>query len=252
MKRGIKGQTTVFIVIGIAVVIIALLLFYLNFGNKIEKDYEFDIQPVSSFIDSCLESSLKAGVNYVGFQGGYYNKPVISKYYNHYNIPYYWYDNENSVPEIKTIEDEISKYIENYFSICIDDFKNFENSKYEIEQEEISVETTINNDDVEIDVDYPVVIKFQEKSVNINEFSSDTTSNLKKAYDASRLIIEEQEKTPDEMPLGFIVELADENGFTFETVTDGNEIIYSLIFGENNGFIYNFVANYEWEVENEE
>ena len=251
MKK--RGQTTVFIVIGVVIVLIALLVVYLDSKKIIGKrGDDFNTNPVSTFIESCLETNLKAGVNYVGLQGGYYNEPVISKYYSYYNIPYYWYNNQSHVPEISVIEQEISEYVKNYLPSCINDFKIFGDSKYEIEQGEISAKTTINELGVQISIDYPIVIKSEGKSVSIDRFSSSVSGDLKKAYDASRLIIEEQKKTPNEMPLGFVAELADEKGFTFETITDGSDVIYSLIFGENNVFIYNFAANYEWEVEDEE
>ncbi len=250
MKR---GQVTIFIVVAIVVIGIVGVLIYLNTNKNQESKSVLETDSVHSFVQLCLDETLKEGVEFVGLQGGYYNEPVLSKYYIFYNIPYYWSAGENKIPEINKIEEEISEYVEDNLDYCLNDFKIFENS-YEIKASEINVKSLdVLDNEVQVNIDYPISVQAGEKIVEFKKFDSSVSSDLKKAYDISKQIIEEQKKTPNEIPLGFIAQLASSNDFTFETINvEDDDVVYTLIFGnENNPFIYAYAADYDWEVEGE-
>lgn len=257
MKRG--GQVTIFIIIAVVVIVIIGIFIFINSSSKDNKDDSNDINinsnPINSFIQSCLDETLKESIEYIGLQGGYYNDPVISVYYIYHNIPFYWFDGKSEVPEKDTIEQEISEYVSDNLVYCINDYKIFDNSGYEIETDSINVNSvTILDNEVKVSINAPITIKTGDKIVEYDEFSSVTRSDLKKAYDISKQIIEEQKNTPNEMPLGYISELANTNGFKFETITiEDSDVIYTLLFGDQNKpFIYIFATDYDWEVENNE
>jgi len=252
MKR---GQVTVFIIIAVIVVAIVVGVVYFSSTGKSFGIGKTDTGPVNSFIQSCLDETLKEATEYVALQGGYYNEPVVSKFYIFHNIPYYWLEGQSQVPEISTIEQEISEYMEDNMDYCLNDFQIFENTNYKIETFDIEISSLeILDNSVEAKINLPTTISMDEKVVEYKKFDSTISSDLKKVYDLSKKIIEEQKKTPNEMPLGFISLLANDNGFTFETMNlEDDDVVYSLIFGtEGEGpFIYTFVVDYDWSEDKE-
>ncbi len=115
-----KGQITVFIIIGLVVVILIALLFTFR-GKEVtdslsqnEKNLlltekvSSDFRPLQDFVDSCIYNTAKEGIRLVGLQGGYIdtsslladkNDPTSpssnSIYYwpegDSYKIAYWWY-----------------------------------------------------------------------------------------------------------------------------------------------------------------
>ncbi|MBT4165588.1 hypothetical protein HOE04_00955 [archaeon] len=255
MKK--KGQIALFVIIAIVVIGIIVALVYMNGIDKKDGSSKAQINsnPVHSFIQLCLDETLVGAVEYVALQGGYYNEPVVSRFYIFHNVPYYWLGNKSQVPKISIVEEEISEYIEDNFDYCLNDFSIFEDLNYEIKTSAINVDSLrIRDDKVEVSVDLSTTVKIGEDVVEFDGFDSVISSDLKKAYDFSKQIIEEQKKTPNEMPLGYITEIADANGFEFETITtEDSDVIYTLIFGSGeDSLMYVYVADYDWEVSEDE
>ena len=135
MKRG-KAQVTIFVVIAIAIVLIAGIVFYIKSSAKKEltKDYfiqnniEPSINNIQDFVIDCLEENSKVSLEKIGVQGGYYNKP--EKFYDldWAFIPYYYYKGEFLMPSTEKIEQELSQSIDNSLTSCVEDiqFKNFQ------------------------------------------------------------------------------------------------------------------------------
>lgn len=256
MKRGHKkAQVTVFIVVAIAVVVIigGVAYFQGQRGNEIFGKGDFG--PVRGFIQQCLDETLNDASDFVAMQGGYYNKEVKRKDYLNIKIPYYWLKDKSQIPELKVIEKEISEYMVDNFDDCMNDFTIFKDANYEIETSNIEVNSlNILDGHIKTKINLPTTVKIGDKVVEYTKFDSSVSSDLKKAYDFSKQIIEEQKNTPNEIPLGFIMTIANDNGFTFETINlEEDDVLYSLIFEaeEETEFIYVFIADYDWSDENE-
>ena len=75
-----KSQATIFLIIGIVVVMVAISLIVLSrhAAKKVSKqeiidikEASFDVQPVKNFVTECLSSTSKNGLKLLGQQGGY-------------------------------------------------------------------------------------------------------------------------------------------------------------------------------------
>ena len=250
-----RGQVSLFVIIAVVVIAIIGVVIYFNSSGKYLNEGSFNDHPVYNFVQSCVDETLEKGIEVVGLQGGYYNDPVLSKFYLNYNVPYYWSENVSSVPSVGVIEEELSKYMEDNLRFCLNEFEIYGDSEYEIKSQVVKVKSLkVGEELIEVELDFPVSVGKGDDTSNFRKFSSEMNNDLKKARDFSFQIIEEQKKNPNEMPVGYITQLAVDNGFEFETVyLEDSDVLYTLILGsEDSEFIYAFVVDYEWEVEEDE
>ena len=244
-----RGQVAVFVIVAIVIiVIIGGVVFFINKGEGFGSS--LDIDPVKNYIDQCLQEASKNSVYFVGLQGGYYNKQVDSRDYFGKTIPYYWSDETDYVPDLTTVQNEISKYIKDNVEYCVNNFEIFDESSFEFELGEINVDSKLSEGELQVDVNYPVVIKKEGKTEEFEKFESVVITNFKILYDSANLIIEEQKKDHESIPLSYLGTISKEKGFEFETINLGEgEIIYTLIFDKDrdNPLIYAFMNKYNWE-----
>ena len=84
-----RGQLTVFVIVGIVIIIVAVLIFYLIYErNRTKLDSEFfaqqnikpDINLIEAGIISCMSETSRSSLDVIGVQGGFYKKP--ERYYD--------------------------------------------------------------------------------------------------------------------------------------------------------------------------
>ena len=243
MKRGKKSQVTIFIVIGIIIVITIGSIIFLSRKDQ-AKDSE--IKPITAFIESCLEDTAKQGIKNITFLGGYYNKQELID--EETGVPFYWYLGKKHFPKLASIEDELAEYIENNINPCINNFDQFKNVGYNFELADIKADSSIGGE-IKIKAIYPITITKNNFTTRLNDININFNSNFKTEYDLINQFLTEQEKYPNEMPLGYLADLAYNNDFTFEiTPLNEDEILYTLLF-DKEPIIYNFAVKYNWTIE---
>lgn len=192
MKR---GQVTLFIILGILIVIILVLVLY--FKSGIVKD-TFDtqlskfvtvpkqVEVIDFFVKECVTKTGNDALLLIGSQGGF-----LSPKLNEFNVGYYVYNGKKVMPERFFLENQISSYVGDMLFFCTKSFIDF--PQFDIEQGEIKTKTTINNDNVVIDIVYPLKITKGESTFNLREFNNNEFSiRLGIIYDVSNNIVDEQ------------------------------------------------------------
>lgn len=233
-----KSQITVFIILGIIIVISMGLLFAVNIKNEFSVPL-YDIK-VKEYITGCLERVADEGLYLIGRQGGvlyddqikkgsilssrfdygmfvlkyntdnvsygikrseigdgtYMLKPLcnpITK--NKYNLLEYEYSCEtyeyNIINPGQNIQDYLKEYV-NESMVKKDkcDIELLREYGYKIDKENIKTEVLIGDDDLMIELDYPLIIKVGDKSkTKLLKFSYNPRIRLKKIHElASHLI----------------------------------------------------------------
>lgn len=224
-----KAQITLFIILGLVIIIAISFVLYLR-SPVIEKTEEItqlpiELQPIKLFIDACIKNTGEEGINLVSKQGGYYLVPENSAY----NISYFYYLGISSIPTLETIASEISNYVKEKLPSCLD-FKPFEEQGFDIKKGNLTATTMIREKYVVFDVNYPVTTKKGDTTSELNKFKVEVPSSLKKMYGISNEIIEKQEEDPDFIMVSELIEIGDSNNITFTLDEDdyGN-VIYSLV-----------------------
>ncbi len=135
-----KGQVTIFIIIAVVVVGLAVLIYFLI--PKPEVKVVFDEGNPQGFIQSCIEDKIKETINIISLQGGSI-EPEFYFEYNEVKMNYLCYTNQNfdfcvvQQPLLKQhIQEEVENEINDYVIGCFDSLKeSYERRNYEVQME---------------------------------------------------------------------------------------------------------------------
>ncbi|MBW2996477.1 hypothetical protein KY332_04210 [Candidatus Woesearchaeota archaeon] len=242
-----KGQLTIALIIGIALIVIFAFIFILR-GMFIEEVEIPEIQPVRIYVESCLESTAIDAVQIAGIQGGYTDIPDPALTTDYSIIAYYYYDGEPNVPSKGIIEAQISTFIMNNIDICLADFSSFKEQGFEIETEEAFAETVIREDDIFVKLEYPITISRNETKTKIEDYSATIPIRLGHIHDVAIVITSKTAQDPKWIDMTLLSEFdvtvnlipEDEENIVY-TITDELSMInnepYTFLFA--NKFIVN-------------
>lgn len=253
-----KSQITIFILIGLVILLSAIFLLYLksNVGEKeraqIDKNIKapFELQPIKAFVDDCLKEVAENGLILIGKQGGYYNLPKNSVK-NHLFKTAYYYNKIKLMPSLTTIENEISSYINEGLDLCINNFTIFEKLGYDISQKRINAKTTISKEGVFISVNLPLEIKKNEVSQKIENFNLNVPYvHLKTIHNISEEMVNEFMEDEAGVCLSCLYELSRKNNI-YANMLDylNNTLIFTLkdynISLKDKPYNFTFAIKYE-------
>jgi hypothetical protein len=192
-----RGQVTLFVIIAVAIVVIALIAFLIYQQNKTQNTT--DMSKVESYIKEDLNTKVLQNIILVSYQGGYALPPENSFETPYYQVAYWVSGNETSYP---TIED-VSNNIDVLNSIMPK--TNFSQifPQYQITYGEISSTTTLNENNTQVEISWPITITEGSLSKRIETFEFDYDIRLKKLYSAATYTADyvSNETFPNQMPL---------------------------------------------------
>lgn len=225
-----KSQVSVFIIIGVLLVIIVAVFVFLDMRSKeVEQKDDLSLYSdkslvVRSYVDDCLSSELDNALEYVSLQGGYVYRPELSLERDYYNIAYDYYLGLNFLPHSQEVADEeIAVYLEEYIPRCL-------NQKGLLDQEfvslgEMSLDTNIDDYFVQVDLDYPITITTDEEQETLNRFVSKKDVPLGHMLNTAHDVIENIREDPNWINIGYLESL----GMDVEVIhIDKNTIVYKL------------------------
>ena len=133
-----RGQVTIFIIIGLIIVVSGILIYL--FYPKIKTTIGGEEKSPQAYIQSCIEQDIKEAVEKISIQGGSIS-PINYIFYNDTKIEYLCYTNEYYRPCTiqqpmlkKHIESEITKDIDQDVDACFNSLKeNYEKRGYVVE-----------------------------------------------------------------------------------------------------------------------
>jgi len=204
MKK--RGQVTVFIILGIFILIAITLFFYLKLNTSIftpDVIVPQQVAPIKRYVESCAYEIGKEAIIILGMQSGYVEIPEqISMDPNAHILaggpiktPYWHLNGEDISPSITDMQIEISEHISKNLKQCLKNFSDFDEFIIE-EKDQLTVETTIAEEEVVIKLDYPLIIK-NRKGDKITEWSLYTSSvpvRLRKVYRLAKSIMDAENK----------------------------------------------------------
>jgi hypothetical protein len=128
------------------------------------------IQPIKNFIADCIKMEGEKAILDLSKKGGYYS---ISNEIPNINgtIPYYIFNNKSYVITKRQLELEFSEYIKDNLPNCLGNFSDFSEFKISKNGESI-VNTTINAEDISIDVTYSIIINQDEDTYALKDFDN--------------------------------------------------------------------------------
>ncbi len=227
-----KGQISIFVIIAIVIIVIIAILIFLSQNNNDNPNNIVSTDNIENFVTQCIKEVGEDGISYIGMYGGYYIPPNLSI---DYGIPYFFYNKKSYLPEITVIEKELSLYLNRNLKECTNNFSIIRN--LDIEYGEVRTESNIKNDRVILNVQFPIIIKKENQTVNLINFNDIIIKvRLNIIHDSIREFLEEQEKDPNKICLSCIENTTRKNNL-YADMYDYDKDTMIFIFTDKNSTI---------------
>ena len=187
MIRMKKGQISMFIIMGIVLMIIVGLA-YAFLPSLINVTHQQDPSNAQSFVQSCLLKSGGDATHIITLHGGYINPPktitIIGR-----EIALLNDGGMNLVPSMSLVKSQIESKAEELFRDCIDDFSAFR-GRVKGGSPEITAE--IYSDSLNLMLDYDVEVTYPDRVQNHDTFAA-TIDNIQlpSAFAAARHTVDD-------------------------------------------------------------
>jgi hypothetical protein len=231
-----KGQITLFIIIGLILLVSASIVIYLVTEKAVKPVEEEiivpeDVRPVYDFVQGCVDNAAREGIGLLGLQGGFIDLPGIIERtptayipidtFDQFKAPLWYYEGEDRTPSISFMEREISRHVNNRLRECTGGFEAFKDKFKITEQGNISAKAIIGDNEVIIRVSWPMSLASGERTTRIPDFVTRTPVRLKQMWElANATMAKENELAMFENLTIDLMAADSENipldGFTFE------------------------------------
>ncbi len=203
---GKRGQITLFIIVGLAILILTgIYVYYVETQLEEPELIPAEAEPIKAFVENCITDIAEQGLQLMADQGGYIEIPgeverdlAYLSLGNLVKIPYWYHKGNSRIPSLSLMESQLSRYLTTRIKDCTANFQAFE-KEFEIKEQETSkVLTTIGEKEVVISVEHPLIVRSKAKAeeLKISKFRTALPVKLKQIYDiASRFMQEENRKT---------------------------------------------------------
>ncbi|MBI4451659.1 hypothetical protein HY642_06815, partial [Candidatus Woesearchaeota archaeon] len=178
-----KGQMTVFIIIGIVMLIFAGIVLFIasKRAPPVEVGLDAAANSVSAYVSDCLSVETKPLLKQLSLQGGLL-APKSGIFYNKTELTAYCTSREEGcVNELLTrsvIEAEINSALKNKVLGCLKDFEQFSKRGVRVEAGTLAIKSTVRDDDVILQADLPLTITLGNQSVTRTTFTATAVSNF--------------------------------------------------------------------------
>lgn len=178
-----RGQLTVFMILGIVLIIIFGLLLYLRSTNteeRIENELRkgaANVEAIKLYVDLCIKKTAVDGAYHIAEHGGYYkdnlleqeNKFSVLSQDHNFLMPIIWKP-DNSIDYISAgdMETQYEDFIVNEIDDCVKEFEIFPD--FDVKKGDSSAEVEIEDHEVIVEVNYPLTIKKGDMVTKVDKF----------------------------------------------------------------------------------
>ena len=216
-KRGQLTGVTIFIIIGILLLITAGIITYLRLRlEKIAPEEEIAAEeiaewaaPIKLYVEECIQEKGVEGLKKIGEHGGYIdmsdsylsNKTFYLDQYKPYDsdavslstsalmpVAYWWHLNRegtltSEAPLLEEIESQLDSYIIREIDSCLKDFSPFRKQGFGFEKGDINPNTKIATENVVFNVNYPLTLTKGDAKATITRFRAEADIDFDDIYD---------------------------------------------------------------------
>jgi len=203
-----KGQVTIFIIIGILLVLGITLIIFLR--KEIITFNPEEIIPtekgkVESYITTCIDQVGNDALVRVGLQGGYIQIP--SEIANDNNkrldispflaVPYWAYGPETNIPTLSEIKEQIDRYLEENVRSCLFFLQAFQESYDLIEKSDLTADTEIVKSKVIFNLHWDIEIRSKSGEIitEVINHVAESPVKLQDVYNVAKTIVEREMNT---------------------------------------------------------
>lgn len=203
-----KAQVTAFIMIGLMLLLLIAMLYYLQrnyFAAQLpEEELPEEIKPIKLAVESCLAMVLDDAVNFVSLRGGYYEMPEAQGTTQEttvtlieennplfMDIPYYYHNNQAAIPTEQQFSDALAQYLEENSDVCF----NAETEVYSIKQlNNPTAEITLSPTFIAATLEAPTQITTNTSTTTLQQFSITLPTQVLSMFNLAKAIAFQQTK----------------------------------------------------------
>ncbi|MBW3002181.1 hypothetical protein KY338_03420 [Candidatus Woesearchaeota archaeon] len=199
-----RAQVTVFIIIGIILLLSAVFVGYLIYRQSARPVEEAiivpeDVKPVHEFITTCLYQTSKRGVALMGQQAGFIYVPaIISNTYEArinldnkgaFVVPFWYYEGEDRTPSLDFMQKELQRYVYEHLNECLGDLESFKGEYDIVEKDDLLPSVTIAEEDVVVKLKWPLQLTSLGKTTFMEDYVARLDVKLKKAHEIASKVM---------------------------------------------------------------
>lgn len=197
-----KAQVTVFIIIGVIVLLsVGIFLYVKSEGDIFKPDFLLpqEVIPLKNFIDQCIEDIASPSIDKMAFHGGYIELDEFADPRSYFSLmpssdlrtALWLYDGVNRMPSLANMQNQISDEVTNNLLDCINNFQDFPEFDI-IEERSPETNTIINDEEIVVEIFYPIEIrdKQDKKITKIDTFKIRINKPYGKLYSLAKEIFE--------------------------------------------------------------
>jgi len=204
-----KGQVTVFLIIGIILLVVSAFAFYM-FSDNVKEELEVTkektvsldgIKPaVKSYVEKCMVDITIEGSYLVAVNGGLIyveDSPILLTDYGMLN--YGHLAGVNYLNKDK-LEEDLEIYVEKFIDECFEDFSVFQNQGYSflVGYDNIDVKLSVSKEKINVELSLPIIISQTDGlEISLSSFSTMVDSELGGLFEAARTFSEENIEEPN-------------------------------------------------------
>ncbi len=185
-----RSQITLFIILGIVILVGALFYFiFINqsfqFGDTAGMDPQ--IQSVTNYVGSCVDSAFRRGLYLSAARGGVIYSEGYTLFAGSDQFTYYNYYSNLRIPDEDKIESDILRFVEEDILYCLNDMDVFADQGLSFDFGEISGEVFLGDTSFLV-LDWPIVITSIESKSTISEFSAEEPIKYREMYEMAKTV----------------------------------------------------------------
>ncbi|MBU0756835.1 MAG: hypothetical protein KKF44_02110 [Nanoarchaeota archaeon] len=243
-----KESKYLFLYIALGIVVIfasigAVYILSIEKSANIENPADLSAaSPVIRYVENCLISVAKSGLNKLGEQGRIY--PSVFLESEEGIVTYFYYKGNNYFPgNIEILEKELSTYIMQNLGYCIDDFTDL---PYYVDDDKEKMESRVRfSENTTVLVTYPMTAQIDGNDIRISEFSAVLDFDFLSVYELTSAIYEKTKNDPEWIDIDFLADQAYE--IRLIRVSE-NSLIYEIMDAKGPSgqeFNYRFAMKYK-------
>jgi len=206
IKRQKRGQVTIFIIIGI-IIVAAIIGYFLLSGPSLPGGSKELKQGEDAYL-TCISDRTKLGISLLGQQGGYIYLEELKFYpgssyaptssqldFYGNSVPYWMFVSGNNLlveqrPTKEKMQQELIRFIYEGINGC--NFDALNSAGIFVDVYDGKVDVTINDNTVDVSLDNPIFISFENDSATVTKHDISVKSKLGKFYNLASAIYEKE------------------------------------------------------------
>ncbi len=187
-----KGQITIFIIVGIVILIIASVAYFWVSGRNRTSVQKPELiggdEAIHAYVQECLKKTATEGTVALAKQGGYYDIAQVQNYpKGSLKIPYYL-DRTDKTPSLSTLENEFSKYVNNELPKCAD-MNVFRKMGFDIKTKPVTTRTAIADGKIVVESNYPITASAGDVEYKLEKFDTEIKTEYKRTIEISAELV---------------------------------------------------------------